>query len=261
MPRWIAFVPIEFTGAATDTFTKAFKGSGIIPLPVSTTDTRSFAYEGRGELFAINGGEEAFTFDYPKPDHDIVIRGNADVAYVPNWNGSGTATITGQVGERVAYDQPGTGFLFNFSNAIDRRTYHYNSSSIDLLNRISYGSVASPVIDSWVIADHANKIIEDYKDSFLTDLVNSGGGDYFDYGFLELPNVAGLPNLNAPDATEDYQFIRDPELDASRYPFGVLFRHFESEVIIGITRDAITDHRITGGGEGKGSGPKIYRGF
>ena len=235
LPRWIAFVPIEFTGAATDTFTKAFKGSGIIPLPVSTTDTRSFAYEGRGELFAINGGEEAFTFDYPKPDHDLVIRGNADVAYVPNWNGSGTATITGQVVERVAYDQPGTGFLFNFSNAIDRRTYHYNSSSIDLLNRISYGSVASPVIDSWVIADHANKIIEDYKDSFLTDLVNSGGGDYFDYGFLELPNVAGLPNLNAPDATEDYQFIRDPELDASRYPFGVLFRHFESEVIIGIS--------------------------
>jgi hypothetical protein len=235
LPRWIAFVPIEFTGAATDTFTKAFKGSGIIPLPVSTTDTRSFAYEGRGELFAINGGEEAFTFDYPKPDHDLVIRGNADVAYVPNWNGSGTATITGQVGERVAYDQPGTGFLFNFSNAIDRRTYHYNSSSVDLLNRISYGSVASPVIDSWIIADHANKVIEDYKDSFLTDLVNSGGGDYFDYGFLELPNVAGLPNFNAPDATEDYQFIRDPELDASRYPFGVLFRHFESEVIIGIS--------------------------
>ena len=235
LPRWIAFVPIEFTGAATDTFTKAFKGSGIIPLPVSTTDTRSFAYEGKGELFAINGGEEAFTFDYPKPDHDLVIRGNADVAYVPNWNGSGTATITGQVGERVAYDQPGTGFLFNFSNAIDRRTYHYNSSSVDLLNRISYGSVASPVIDSWIIADHANKVIEDYKDSFLTDLVNSGGGDYFDYGFLELPNVAGLPNFNAPDATEDYQFIRDPELDASRYPFGVLFRHFESEVIIGIS--------------------------
>ena len=235
LPRWIAFVPIEFTGAATDTFTKAFKGSGIIPLPVSTTDTRSFAYEGRGELFAINGGEEAFTFDYPKPDHDIVIRGNADVAYVPNWNGSGTATITGQVGERVAYDQPGTGFLFNFSNAIDRRTYHYNSSSVDLLNRISYGSVASPVIDSWVIADHATKVIQDYRNDKLVDLVEGSGGDYFDYGFLEQENVGGLPNINTPDATEDYQSIIDPELGASRYPFGVLFRHFESEVVIGIS--------------------------
>ena len=235
LPRWIAFVPIDFTGAATDTFTKAYKGSGIVPLPVSTTDTRSFAYEGKGELFAINGGEEAFTFDYPKPDHDLVIRGNADVAYVPNWNGSGTATITGQVGERVAYDQPGTGFLFNFSNAIDRRTYHYNSSSIDLLNRISYGSVASPVIDSWVIADHATKVIQDYRNDKLVDLVEGTGGDYFDYGFLEQENVGGLPNINTPDATEDYQFIIDPELGASRYPFGVLFRHFESEVVIGIS--------------------------
>ena len=235
LPRWIAFVPIDFTGAATDTFTKAYKGSGIVPLPVSTTDTRSFAYEGKGELFAINGGEEAFTFDYPKPDHDLVIRGNADVAYVPNWNGSGTATITGQVGERVAYDQPGTGFLFNFSNAIDRRTYHYNSSSIDLLNRISYGSVASPVIDSWVIADHANKVIQDYRNDKLVDLVEGSGGDYFDYGFLEQENIGGLPNINTPDATEDYQFIIDPELGASRYPFGVLFRHFESEVVIGIS--------------------------
>jgi hypothetical protein len=234
-PRWTANIFIDVTGTAREIFAKTFKGSGIIPLPVSTTDARSFAYEGKGELFAINGGEEAFTFDYPKPDHDLVIRGEAGVAYVPNWNGSGTATITGQVVERVAYDQPGTGFLFNFSNAVNRRTYHYNSSSIDLLNRISYGSVASPVIDSWVIANHATKVIEDYKDDFLTDLVESAGGDYFDYGFLELPNVAGLPNLNAPDATEDYQFIRDPELDASRYPFGVLFRHFESEVIIGIS--------------------------
>ena len=235
LPRWIAFVPIDFTGAATDTFTKAYKGSGIVPLPVSTTDTRSFAYEGKGELFAINGGEEAVAFDYPRQDPVFTITGEANVAYVPNWNGSGTAVLSGTAVERVAVNPPARGDLFSFNNLDERRTYHYNSSSVDLLNRISYGSVASPVIDSWVIADHANKIIEDYKDSFLTDLVNSGGGDYFDYGFLELPNVAGLPNLNAPDATEDYQFIRDPELDASRYPFGVLFRHFESEVIIGIS--------------------------
>ena len=244
-PRWTANIFIDVTGTAREIFAKTFKGSGIIPLPVSTTDARSFAYEGRGELFAINGGEEAFTFDYPKPDHDLVIRGEAGVAYVPNWNGSGTATITGQVVERVAYDQPGTGFLFNFSNAVNRRTYHYNSSSIDLLNRISYGSVASPVIDSWVIANHATKVIEDYKDDFLTDLVESAGGDYFDYGFLELPNVAGLPNLNAPDATEDYQFIRDPELDASRYPFGWLFkfsgRSGGVKVVINLRHIAVLD--------------------
>ena len=99
----------------------------------------------------------------------------------------------------------------------------------------SYGSVASPVIDSWVIADHANKVIQDYRNDKLVDLVEGSGGDYFDYGFLEQENIGGLPNINTPDATEDYQFIIDPELGASRYPFGVLFRHFESEVVIGIS--------------------------
>lgn len=235
LPRWIAFVPIDFTGAATDTFTKAYKGSGIVPLPVSTTDTRSFAYEGKGELFAINGGEEAVAFDYPRQDPVFTITGEANVAYVPNWNGSGTAVLSGTLVERAAFNPPARGDLFSFNNLDERRTYHYNSSSIDLLNRISYGSVASPVIDSWVIANHATKVIQDYRNDRLVDLVETGGGDFFDYGFLEQENIGGLPNINTPDATEDYQFIRDPELDASRYPFGVLFRHFESEVIIGIS--------------------------
>ena len=235
LPRWIAFVPIDFTGAATDTFTKAYKGSGIVPLPVSTTDTRSFAYEGKGELFAINGGEEAVAFDYPRQDPVFTITGEANVAYVPNWNGSGAAVLSGTLVERAAFNPPARGDLFSFNNLDERRTYHYNSSSIDLLNRISYGSVASPVIDSWVIANHATKVIQDYRNDRLVDLVETGGGDFFDYGFLEQENIGGLPNINTPDATEDYQFIRDPELDASRYPFGVLFRHFESEVIIGIS--------------------------
>ena len=235
LPRWIAFVPIDFTGAATDTFTKAYKGSGIVPLPVSTTDTRSFAYEGKGELFAINGGEEAVAFDYPRQDPVFTITGEANVAYVPNWNGSGTAVLSGTAVERVAVNPPARGDLFSFNNLDERRTYHYNSSSVDLLNRISYGSVASPVIDSWVIADHANKVIQDYRNDKLVDLVEGSGGDYFDYGFLEQENIGGLPNINTPDATEDYQFIIDPELGASRYPFGVLFRHFESEVVIGIS--------------------------
>ena len=235
LPRWIAFVPIDFTGAATDTFTKAYKGSGIVPLPVSTTDTRSFAYEGKGELFAINGGEEAVAFDYPRQDPVFTITGEANVAYVPNWNGSGTAVLSGTLVERVAVNPPARGDLFSFNNLDERRTYHYNSSSIDLLNRISYGSVASPVIDSWVIADHATKVIQDYRNDKIVDLVEGTGGDYFDYGFLEQENVGGLPNINTPDATEDYQSIIDPELGASRYPFGVLFRHFESEVVIGIS--------------------------
>ena len=188
LPRWIAFVPIEFTGAATDTFTKAFKGSGIIPLPVNTTDMLSLTRQ--GELFAINGGEEAFTFDYPKPDHDLVIRGNADVITFP----TGTDLARRQSQVRLArglYDQPGTGFLFNFSNAIDRRTSLQLQFLLIYSTESAHGSVASPVIDSWIIADHANKSLKTTRtaSSILSTLV----ADYFDYGFLELPNVAGLP--------------------------------------------------------------------
>jgi hypothetical protein len=245
LPRWIAFVPIDFTGAATDTFTKAYKGSGIVPLPVSTTDTRSFAYEGRGELFAINGGEEAFAFDYPRQDPVFTITGEANVAYVPNWNGSGTAVLSGTLVERAAFNPPARGDLFSFNNLDERRTYHYNSSSIDLLNRISYGSVASPVIDSWVIANHATKVIQDYRNDKIVDLVEGSGGDYFDYGFLEQENIGGLPNINTPDATEDYQFIRDPDLDASRYPFGHLFkfsgRSGGVKVVINLRHIAVLD--------------------
>jgi len=245
LPRWIAFVPIEFTGVATDTFTKAYKGSGILPLPVSTTDARSFAYEGKGELFAINGGEEAVAFDYPRQDPVFTITGEANVAYVPNWNGSGTATLSGTLVERAAFNPPARGDLFSFNNLDERRTYHYNSSSIDLLNRISYGSVASPVIDSWVIANHATKVIQDYRNDRLVDLVETGGGDFFDYGFLEQENIGGLPNINTPDATEDYQFIRDPDLDASRYPFGHLFkfsgRSGGVKVVINLRHIAVLD--------------------
>ena len=245
LPRWIAFVPIDFTGAATDTFTKAYKGSGIVPLPVSTTDTRSFAYEGKGELFAINGGEEAVAFDYPRQDPVFTITGEANVAYVPNWNGSGIAVLSGTLVERAAFNPPARGDLFSFNNLDERRTYHYNSSSIDLLNRISYGSVASPVIDSWVIANHATKVIQDYRNDRLVDLVETGGGDFFDYGFLEQENIGGLPNINTPDATEDYQFIRDPDLDASRYPFGHLFkfsgRSGGVKVVINLRHIAVLD--------------------
>jgi len=245
LPRWIAFVPIEFTGVATDTFTKAYKGSGILPLPVSTTDARSFAYEGKGELFAINGGEEAVAFDYPRQDPVFTITGEAKVAFVPNFNGSGTATLSGTLVERAAFNPPARGDLFSFNNLDERRTYHYNSSSIDLLNRISYGSVASPVIDSWVIADHATKVIQDYRNDKIVDLVEGSGGDYFDYGFLEQENVGGLPNINTPDATEDYQFIRDPDLDASRYPFGHLFkfsgRSGGVKVVINLRHIAVLD--------------------
>jgi hypothetical protein len=221
-PRWTADIFIDVTGDGVDAVSKSYKGSGIIPLPVSATDARTFAYEGRGELFAISGGQEAVAFDYPKPDHDIRLAGEAAVAYVPNWNGSGSIGTSGESVERVAYDIVGSGVLYNFDNLVERRVYHYNTTSIDEYVHLDYGLVSTPAIDSVVIQTIANDPLTTYQSIKIIDLVTpgSGSGNYFDYGYLEQPLEAGLFGVqDAPDVTDDYQSIMD---SATIYPFGRL---------------------------------------
>ena len=87
----------------------------VLFLYLSVRQIPSFAYEGKGELFAINGGEEAVAFDYPRQDPVFTITGEANVAYVPNWNGSGTAVLSGTAVERVAVNPPARGDLFKLT--------------------------------------------------------------------------------------------------------------------------------------------------
>ena len=98
-------------------------------------------------------------------------------------------------------------------------------SSIDFFDRKNYGQVSSPVIDSWVINNHANVVIETIKDEVIGDLVyTTGSGQYLDYGHIELPQpIAGLPgDLHQADITDDYQWIIAPDWDGTIYPFGGL---------------------------------------
>ena len=245
-PKWIGFIVLDVTGDVEDSVTKTFTGSGDLFNFVSSDEKRTFGYQSTGTLYAVNGAAEVFGANPPDITTDLQVSGSASVAFVPNWNGSGTVTIFGQLVERAAVNPPARGSLFGFSNADDRRAYSYNESSTDLYVDVDYGFVASAVIDSWVIADHASKVIEDYKDDKLFDLVESGGGDFIDYGFIETANLAGLPGANnLPDATEDYGTIIDPLYERSIYPMGHLFKITGAEggvkVLIRLRHIAVLD--------------------
>ena len=221
-PRWTADIFIDITGFAIEKTVRTFEGSGFLPTIINASDSRTFAYEGTGNLFGFVGGEEAVTFDYSIPDLDITITGAATVAYVPNWNGSGRSVFSGQSVERVAFDYVGKGVLYNFETVVERRVYHYNTTSIDEYVHLDYGLVSSPAIDSVVIQTIATDPLTTYQNVKIIDLVISGStsGNYFDYGYLEQPLDAGLFGVqDAPDVTDDYQYILD---SATIYPFGRL---------------------------------------
>ena len=265
-PKWTSDIFVDVTGEVVDSVTKTFTGSGDLFNFVSADERRAFGYQSTGTLYAVNGAAEVFGANPPDITTDLQVSGSAAVAFVPNWNGSGNVSIFGQLVERAAVNPPARGNLFGFSNADDRRTYSYNQSSTDLYVDVDYGFVASPVIDSWVIANHASKVIEDYKDDKLFDLVESGGGDFIDYGFIETANLAGLPGANnLPDATEDYGTIIDPQYERSIYPMGHLFkfsgRSGGVKVVINLRHIAVLDKpTLKIGGEASVRLPNVHSG-
>ena len=265
-PKWTSDIFVDVTGEVVDSVTKTFTGSGDLFNFVSADERRAFGYQSTGTLYAVNGAAEVFGANPPDITTNLQVSGSAAVAFVPNWNGSGDVSIFGQLVERAAVNPPARGNLFGFSNADDRRTYSYNQSSTDLYVDVDYGFVASPVIDSWVIANHASKVIEDYKDDKLFDLVESGGGDFIDYGFIETANLAGLPGANnLPDATEDYGTIIDPQYERSIYPMGHLFkfsgRSGGVKVVINLRHIAVLDKpTLKIGGEASIRLPNVHSG-
>jgi hypothetical protein len=220
-PIWKADIEIIVSGIADEKLAKVFIGSGDLYSIVSTTDSRSYDYEGSGSLYAISGGAESVGANPPDITTDIRILGEGTYRFAPNWNGEGLAVLSGKLVERTTYSEVGSGILYNFDSLVERRTYSYNLSSIDYLEHRDYGLVSEPAIDSIRIEDIANDTIQQYANDKIIDLTYSGsGGNYFDYGYLQQPLVSGLRGVeNPPTITDDYQYILD---SASIYPFGRL---------------------------------------
>ena len=71
---------------------------------------------------------------------------------------------------------------FNAVEALGLISYSYTAAVLNEFIKLDFGAVGLPY---WVIADHANKVIEDYKDDQIINLVEGGGVvSTFDYGSI-----------------------------------------------------------------------------
>ena len=220
---WHGTALIEVTGEAAPAVTYRETGSGVLYNLTYSAFARSYDWEARGLFSTFSGAAESVVFNTRPPSVDLQLSGDAGYSFTPNWNSFGTLPVTGIATEKYGPHYSGSGVLFDLSTFQERRVYSYGESSVDWFIGRDYGSVASPVVDSWVIQNHANVVIETIKDEFIQDLVyTTTSGAYLDYGHIEIPQtVSGLPGpINPADATEDYQWIIDPFLSSTIYPFG-----------------------------------------
>ena len=222
---WTGSGTIYVSGEAAPAVSYRETGSGSLFNIITGEEEVTKDYVGSGGLFAMGGAAECVASIPPARTVDLKFTGTSKTRFTPNWNSFGTIPVDGVLTEKYGPHYHGKGVLWNINNVDERRVFSYNGSSIDFFDYRDYGQVSSPVIDSWVIANHANVVIETIKDEVIGDLVyTAGSGQYLDCGHIELPQpIAGLPgNLHEADVREDYEWVIAPDWDGSIYPFGGL---------------------------------------
>ena len=242
---WTGFGEIYITGEAAPAVTYNETGSGSLFNIITGEEEITKDFVGSGGLFAIGGAAECVASIPPAETVDLKLTGSAKAAFTPNWNSFGTIPVTGILTEKYGPHYHGKGVLWTINNVDDRRVFSYNGSSIDFFTRRDYGDILDPVIDSWVIANHANVVIETIKNEVLENLVyTTTTGAYVDCGHIEIPQpIAGLPgNLHEADGTEDYQWVIAPDWDGSIYPFGGLSVSGSAHTPFGHAHTAVFDY-------------------
>ncbi len=84
----------------------------------------------------------------------------------------------------MVFSYAGSGRMpqFNAVEALGLISYSYTAAVLNEFIKLDFGAVGLPY---WVIADHANKVIEDYKDDQIINLTEGGGVvNTFDYGSI-----------------------------------------------------------------------------
>ncbi len=212
-PLWISFGTVVVGGKAKPNFSLSHIGSGSLFGIGGGSSIRSYGYQSSGSLYAFAGAAEAVGFNPPAIAADIKLHGEAKCSFAPNWNGSGQINVDGFISLCATNSYRGEGCLFQLGNRErERATYSYNVSSIVDYNHYDYGNVQDAIINSWIIQDHANVVIEDYSNILLLDLVTGVVGsqaNYTDYGYI---------NDIYPTVIDDYEYIIP---NITRYPFGV----------------------------------------
>ena len=177
-------------GASKATFSLQEFGSGFISTLSGAAETFTASPDEEDKLLNFRGVAGQSVSATPAVEGlDVKVQGAGLTRFIPRYNGSAHLDIDGGlVTEKVTLAHLGTGVLFDFIGAEERRVYSYNTSSIDFITHPDYGLVAD-----------AATTFEDYGD---LDLYTGETGW-----------------MSTPDIIVDYHGILD---NYTNYPFGLL---------------------------------------
>jgi len=141
------------------------------------------------ELHIDGAAEESFIANPPERPILFTFGGDTITSFIPRYNGFTHIDIDGGlVTERSTFSEVVEGNLFSFVSKEERRTYHYNTSSINLFETPDYGYVSQ-------VATHTE-----------------------DHGYLETVYYPETGWISLQDTLLDYEYITG---HATNYPFGI----------------------------------------
>ena len=233
-PQWVAEIQIELKGTAHSSLSKVFTGEGRIPSFVGKDERRTFAYEGEGQLFGLGGLVESVSFNPDEKQMLFSFFGDAGESFVPNWNGTARAEIFGTAEPVLrTFGYQAEGSLFAVSGSAERRTYHYNDSSINFYQKRDYQGLPASgqitnIATSQVLTGTAPTsiiqigspgagVVATVQNTFsINPTIGSVVTSSVDCGFITSEN-------NERTVREDYGFTSYPASllsKVSEYPFG-----------------------------------------
>jgi len=178
----------------------------------------------------------------------FAITGQSINSFLPNWNGSGTITTSGDGVTNFSLLQPGIGRLFTNGIAGEAITKHYNISSVDVYSTEDYGSIATTATttdDYQSVTDPGTSVNLDFGN------INTQGQTNEPFGLFQIGGAAVTAGLRKPSYSGSgvaFVFRGAAESFSLEYTTTGLFGFSGSAVPKAILRNISTGTLFTVGG-------------
>ena len=141
MAPWIVQGTVRVSGSAVTHWVPDLEFDGLFGIQSLTTEAFSKKESGDGELYKIGSGTVTRSISIESKGL-FRFKSNAEVSFRPNWVGSGTAQISGEVSDiKRTFGFEGSGTLPNINSEDNSRTYAYNSSAVVEFEYEDYGTI------------------------------------------------------------------------------------------------------------------------
>ena len=141
MAPWIVQGTVRVSGSAVTHWVPDLEFDGLFGIQSLTTEAFSKKESGEGELYKIGSGTVTRSISIESKGL-FRFKSNAEVSFRPNWVGSGTAQISGEVSDiKRTFGFEGSGTLPNINSEDNSRTYAYNSSAVVEFEYEDYGTI------------------------------------------------------------------------------------------------------------------------